>query len=213
MTLTYAPQVFDAPNEAIARQIILTAEFGHSTDRRWEVETPYLAELLASSLGLTDGMIVLDYGCGIGRLAKALIERVGCHVIGLDISYNMRLLGAQYVGSPRFTPVSPEAFTAMLAKGLTCDAAFSVWVLQHCMRPADDIALIHRALRPGGRACVVNNTGRAVPTHESGWVSDGISVQKLLSEAFTVERIGRLDSTVLPSEAIELSFIADLRKD
>ena len=33
---------------------------------------------------------VLDYGCGIGRIAKELILKTSCKVIGVDISESMR---------------------------------------------------------------------------------------------------------------------------
>ena len=37
-------------------------------------------------LKLTSDSWVLDYGCGVGRLAKVMIEHYGCRVVGVDIS-------------------------------------------------------------------------------------------------------------------------------
>jgi hypothetical protein len=47
--LTYSRAAFDVPDEAAARRIILTPEFGQDTDERWERETPYLAQLIGAS--------------------------------------------------------------------------------------------------------------------------------------------------------------------
>jgi cyclopropane fatty-acyl-phospholipid synthase-like methyltransferase len=57
--------------------------------------------------------VVLDYGCGIGRLAKAMIDASGCSVVGLDTSPEMRKLADDYVGSDRFIAVSPSQFDAL----------------------------------------------------------------------------------------------------
>ncbi len=210
---TYAPEIFNVGDEKKARAIILTAEFGQSTDQRWATETPYMAEVLGDSLAITKDMIVLDYGCGIGRLSKALIDRYGCHVIGVDIAHNMRVLAQVHVKSDRFTSVAPAAFAQLLDHGLVCDAAFSVWVLQHCFRPEQDIAVIRRAVKPAGRLCVVNNVHRAVPTRERGFVSDGIDMLDLLKRNFTVGRVGKLRADILTPQAVEQSFVADMTND
>ena len=56
------------------------------------------------ALAPNSDMVVLDYGCGVGRLAKAMIEAKGCAVIGLDISARMRTLAQDYVASDRLSP-------------------------------------------------------------------------------------------------------------
>ena len=48
---------------------------------------------------------------------------------------------------------------------MTCDAALSIWVLQHCQKLADDIVR-HCTRSPGGALFVVNQLHRAVPTVE-----------------------------------------------
>ena len=46
--LTYNPAIFDVPDIATAKRIILTPE-GVPTELRWQVETPYVAELIAQT--------------------------------------------------------------------------------------------------------------------------------------------------------------------
>jgi hypothetical protein len=71
---TFEPRVFDVGNIAQAKRIILTPE-GSTTDERWAKETPYLADLIVQHLTLRPDSVLLDYGCGIGRLAKGSLEK------------------------------------------------------------------------------------------------------------------------------------------
>jgi len=149
---------------------------------------------------------VIDYGCGVGRLSKALIERHGCRVVGVDISAKMRALAVDYVGSDRFFACPPDMLTALADNGFRADAAFSVWVLQHCFNPRDDISRLHRSLRGGGRFFIVNNTNRRVPTRERAWVDDGIDVRAMLGEYFTLREQGVPADHVTPSNLRNVVF-------
>ena len=185
MSLTYNPDVFSVSDLSAAMQIILTPE-GASTEERWKTETPYLADLIGQQLEITPQSVLLDYGCGIGRMAKALIERHGCRVIGVDISASMRAMAAMYVDSNRFFACPPEMLDGLVERGLTVDLAISIWVLQHCLAPGEDIARIRRGLRPDGRLFVLNNIIRAGPTREHGWVNDGIDLRAELGREFSL---------------------------
>lgn len=188
--LTYKPEIFDVPNIEMARRIILTDE-GSNTDERWKKETPYLADAIHYALKITPQTVLIDYGCGIGRLAKELIQRHGCSVIGVDISPSMRVLAPTYVQSPRFVACSPEMLDALVAHNFVADAAIAIWVLQHCLKPQEDIERIHRALRPGSSLFVLNNTHRAVPAHERVWVNDGLDIKALIGERFSMQLDGK----------------------
>jgi SAM-dependent methyltransferase len=191
MALTYNPGVFAVQDIQQAMNIILTPE-DSTTERRWTTETAYLADMIGQQVEIDSSTVLLDYGCGIGRIAKELITRHGCSVVGVDISPQMRMLGVAYVQSDRFMACSPEMLNSLLASGLTFHAATSIWVLQHCLDPIDDISLIQAALKPEGRFFVVNNRRRAVPTLEEGWVDDGFDVKSSLSERFELQQEGQL---------------------
>ena len=66
-----------------------------------------IADLMSRHGQLGPNDVVLDYGCGIGRMAKELILRHNCRVIGVDISPNMRALSVQYVNSDNFFACPP----------------------------------------------------------------------------------------------------------
>ena len=85
----YRSDFYEVSNLEEAMKKILTPEGGLSPSERWEIETPILAEMLTKRLNLSSNNNIIDYGCGVGRLAKELIVRTGCNVIGVDISRSM----------------------------------------------------------------------------------------------------------------------------
>jgi SAM-dependent methyltransferase len=222
MTGTYEPRVFDAPNIAQAKRIILTAE-GSGTEERWAKETPYLAEMIGRTLKLRPEMVVLDYGCGIGRLAKELIAKYRCRVVGVDISASMRGFAATYVESDRFLACAPAMLDGMIERGFACDAAITVWVLQHCLRPAEDVARIKRVLKPAAPLFLVNNIHRAVPilerklgpmgaTMAGTWANDGIDVKALVTQELAIQDEGKLAPDRIGSDLSRLTFWASFLK-
>jgi SAM-dependent methyltransferase len=180
-TATYDPRVFNVASIGDAMRIILTPE-DSTTEHRWATETPHLADLISRCCTLNQESLVLDYGCGIGRLAKELIARHGCSVVGVDISANMRALAVSHVNSDRFFACAPTMLDRLLEQNITFDLALAIWVLQHCPHVREDIARIARAPAPDRGCSVVNQRDRAVPTVESGWASDGIDIAALLRE-------------------------------
>lgn len=206
---TYNPAIFDVASIQQAKHIILTPE-GGSTAERWAKETPYLVSLIERDLQLDERSLVLDYGCGIGRMAKALIERFGCRVVGVDISPSMRALAASYVLSDRFFACAPEALDWL---GVTFDAALAVWVLQHCHQVCEDIGRIHHGLRPGGQLFVVNDQRRIVPAREVTWINDGLDVRAMLGERFAEDHAGELDPEHIGKAIADASYCATFRRN
>jgi SAM-dependent methyltransferase len=217
----YYPEIFDAADLQRAKEIILTNEGpGADTEARWAIETPYLMELMRQVFSLRSDTVVLDYGCGVGRMAKAMIDASGCSVIGLDISPNMRRLAGDYVHSDRFIAVSPGQYDIMVRAGLRVNTAIAVWVLQHCVAPYEDIARIRHSLVADGNAFVLNMPKRAVPAvldddSVSGgrftWAHDGIDVAALLRTEFRVQAEGTPDKSRTPTMADVGIYWMDLR--
>lgn len=188
---TYNPAVFNVNDIAQAMAIIMTPE-GSTTADRWEKETPYLADLIAQQFNITADSLLLDYGCGIGRMSHELIKRHNCRIVGVDISPSMRALSVMYTRTNRFMSCSHEMLQGLVARGLRFDGILPIWVLQHCAAPAQDIALIKAALKPRGDLFVVNGNVRSIPTVELGWVNDGLDIRAMLAAEFDLIRDGRL---------------------
>lgn len=206
--VTYSPAIFDVMTFPEARRVILTEESDITSEERWTTEAPYLLELAArrAKLRLTPKSLVLDYGAGIGRMATALVTQIGCRVIGVDISRNMRALSTTHVPSELYSAVSPVVLREMVARGLRFDAALSIWVLQHCYKPAQDLELIWSALSPGARLLVVNSRRRAIPAVEKLWVDDGEDVGEMLRRRFRLSQTGTLDPKVVHKVLAQASF-------
>ncbi len=178
MTLTYDPRVFLCETEEAARSIILTPEAGLSTADRWEQETAWLKERMSFPEGL-----VIDYGCGIGRLSKVIGD--SNPVLGVDLSWSMRSQAEMYVQSGIFGAVSPTMLSCLVNAGsLQAAGALSVWCLQHCLQPEQDIAMLRAAVRKGGVLYVVNRHTRFIPARHDGafvWADDEKSIVTLLT--------------------------------
>jgi|SRR6516225_4580726 SAM-dependent methyltransferase len=207
----YFPDVFEVTDLRHAQEIILTPEAGTTTAERWEKETPYLVGEIGRSLKLDGSACVVDYGCGVGRVAKGLIERFGCQVVGVDISVSMRQLAPGYVQSSDFAACAPEILDALVSRGFRATHAYACWVLQHCISPEDDLKRIDAALAPGGLLFVVNLHDRCIPT-DQGWRSDGIDVETLLTERFEKLGAGRIPEGATSPEIANRSFTMTLRK-
>ena len=207
----YQPAIFDVNDLGSAMAIILTPEGDTTTQERWETETPYLIDEIGQALNLNDNSCVLDYGCGVGRIAKGLIERFNCAVLGVDISQGMRQLAPGYVNSVRFAACAPALLDRMIAQGFRATHACACWVIQHCLDPDKDLARIDAALAGNGKLFVLNSSHRYVPT-DHGWASDGLSVEDLLDARF--ERIAKraIPAAITTPEIANTCYMTTLRK-
>lgn len=173
---TYEPRIFDCRTAEDARAIILMPESGLSTNERWERETAYLTELIDWPEA---ARLVIDYGCGIGRMMRGMQPSV----LGVDISASMRAQGEAYVlhDQPRQDRgfVTPAFLERLLERGLRAHGALAVWSLQHVLEPHEAIRQLFNALMPGSPLYVVNRDGRYLPCLEDNrfvWVNDGVDI-------------------------------------
>ncbi|MDE1828526.1 MAG: class I SAM-dependent methyltransferase [Candidatus Micrarchaeota archaeon] len=192
--VSYSPDCFNVEDVQHAKNVILGAVGDdpiEQMEERWKTETPWLTSEIAYKLCLNPEMTVVDYGCGIGRLAKGLIESTGCKIVGVDISSSMRALALEYVDSPNFSTISPLVWRTMVLDGTRFDSAYSVWVLQHCAYPGQIADTLKISLVDGGLFYVVDENDRFVPTN-AGWVDDRISVEESLNKRFSLVEKGKL---------------------
>lgn len=184
-----------------AKWVILTPDGVHTPEERWQLETPWLIKKITDWLP-TRGSKCLDYGCGIGRLAKPLIEERGWWVMGVDISPPMLKHAMEYVGPARFLATNLGGLDSLLHFGVQFDFAIVSWVLQHCEKPTEDIARIKAAVKPGGRVFVLNAySHRFVPIvngNKGEWCEDGINIWQLLADAFVPLRGDPMPQDIAP---------------
>ena len=203
----YQPSYYDVSTLEEAMGKILTPESGVSPLERWEKETPIIAEMLTNHFSLTANHKIIDYGCGVGRLAKELINRRNCSVIGVDISRSMRAFSHIYCQSDAFFSCSTKSLQTMVDSGFRADHAFAIWVLQHAEDPEEDIDLIYNALAVGSTFLVMNLDYRCLPTGK-GWEDDGINIKQLIESRFDVLEYFPAPDGAVPDLARLISFCA-----
>lgn len=204
--VAYDPaRYIDIENVDEAVNIITTPTEGMTAKQRWDEETPALMQIIERYI--FEDSLVLDYGCGIGRLAKPLIEKLRCQVVGIDISPNMRALAASLVNSPNFFALDPAMFATIQESSF--DAAISVWALQHCIDLEEALDRIASALVPGGKLVIVNNTTRCLPVENGEWADDGLDVNQMIIDAgFSTIEQGKLDELIAPGWMRDNTFWA-----
>ena len=75
----------------------------------------------------------MDYGCGVGRIAKEILfQRSDVKLIAVDNSQEMRDLALEYIGpedGERFQVMHPDKLPS---SGIaTCDVIYSIYCFQH----------------------------------------------------------------------------------
>jgi SAM-dependent methyltransferase len=208
----YNPEFFTVADLEQAKALILPPEGGTTVAERWAAETAYLTGAIGDALSLNEHTMLLDYGCGVGRLSKALIDRYGCAVTGMDISPSMRQMAVDYVGSEKFSVITPDQLRQTVRRGTRADAAIVTWVLQRCPAVREDLALLKSALKKNGLLYVLNNENAAIPT-TGGWFNDGTRIRQLLESDYTLVRYSRLPIKVTTRLISENTFIGVFRNE
>ncbi len=122
----------------------------------WREGEADLERLLASTEAvLAPEAVVLDLGCGVGRLTRALAARAAW-VHGIDVSAEMvRLAGENLDGVANVTLHVGDGVSLAGIPDASVDAVVSLVVFQHIPDPAVTLGYvtdIGRVLRPGGWA-------------------------------------------------------------
>ncbi|WP_321315169.1 tetratricopeptide repeat protein [Halarcobacter sp.] len=208
--MVYTPQIFEKNDLEDAKKIILTKEGNVSSEERWDKETSFVVDDIISKLDLDENKTILDYGCGIGRIAKELIEKTSCKIIGVDISESMRKLATEYVNSSNFEAISLEEFKNKIEEGKKFDFAYSIWVLQHCIKPQEDIKLIKKSLKDDALIYILNNLKSAVPTNK-GWIDNKVNIHSLLIKEFEEKSISKLPIEISSEKISNNTFISLLK--
>jgi trans-aconitate 2-methyltransferase len=147
------------PVVAAASDTIIWKDFSHM--REWNAEAYHRVSnpqfefgiVVLERLPLAGDELVLDVGCGTGRLTEKLLERLPRGTaVGIDLSANMLRVAADYLrprAGGRIQLVLADA--SRLPVHGVADAVFSTatfhWVLDH----PSLFASVFAALKPGGR--------------------------------------------------------------
>jgi SAM-dependent methyltransferase len=115
-------------------------------------------EELVSRLGITDGLRVLDLGCGDGTTAVPA-ARLGADVLGVDIASNLVAAGNERARSLGLTNLRFQEGDASRLDDLADDSfdlVVSIFGAMFAPRPTDVAKEVVRVTRPGGRIVMGN---------------------------------------------------------
>jgi arsenite methyltransferase len=134
------------------------------------------------ALALQPGERVLDVGAGPGLLVAEMAEVVGQsgRVTGLEISDSMLALGRRRCADPsirkRVAFVKADAVALPFPDG-TFDVAVSTQVYEYVADLEAALAELHRVLRPGGRALIIDTDWDSIVWN----AADQARMQRLLT--------------------------------
>lgn len=115
-------------------------------------------EELVASLGISEGMAVLDLGCGDGTTALPA-ARTGAEVLGVDIASNLVAAGRARAAQAGLANLRFEEGDASSLDNLPdggFDLVLSVFGAMFAPRPEDVAKEMIRVTRPGGRIVMGN---------------------------------------------------------
>jgi SAM-dependent methyltransferase len=169
----YIKEAFDVTTFAQAKNVVLSDD--PNDPKKFDRETDFLVDTIKDNITITDESVVLDFGCGMGRVSKKLIDTFNCNVIGVDISDSMLTFARLYTANVKKFIASKEC-----PQPESVDVCLAVLVLQHTENPKQEIDKICNALKPGGYLVLVNEAGRLIPGGvENGfikWATDHFDV-------------------------------------
>ena len=141
-------------------------------------QTPIFAEWWRA-ISLLRGQVVLEIGCGTGRLLPLIWERInpGGAVCGLDFSLRMLTKAkARCAGMPIYFLCAAAHYLPL--PSAICDVVLLVSTFPHLQPRTRALREIHRVLRPNGRLYRHRTIGDAVR-------NDLIPAPKKIVELFT----------------------------
>ncbi len=154
--LIYDPDFYFCKNLGDAKKVILGPWGGLSVEERWKLETEWLIERIKFD---NDEDLVIDYGCGVGRLAKEIINPI----LGVDFSQSMRLQAEVYVGKDSFSVITPDILQVLFNNGLKVSGVISAWAFQHIVDVEEIIDMLMKGMKLNGTLWLLDINERCVP--------------------------------------------------
>ena len=146
------------------------------TERFWRRGEEIVDRMLdMAEVEVGPGEVVVDIGCGVGRLTRALARRAG-RVYGLDVSREMLRLAQQHnTDLANVEWVHGDGMGLAGIENDSVDGCFSHVVFQHIPDPAitaNYVREMGRVLRPGGWTVFQVSTDPSVHRKPAGGIRD-----------------------------------------
>jgi cyclopropane fatty-acyl-phospholipid synthase-like methyltransferase len=159
-------QFWSPESEGDAKFMVAGVQAGEDDTWNDAEQLDRLKTLLTESMP-PKGFKVVDFGCGIGRIARAL-DQYGCSVIGVDVSEEMLGYAKEYCKDTSIRFIHSDGHGCSTGEEKEdritsgwADLIVTAFVFQHM--PSRDVVYdnlkdFHRVLRLGGRVVIQTNT-------------------------------------------------------
>jgi SAM-dependent methyltransferase len=190
--MSYLKEIFYPGDMQSAMDICITPD--PQKPNKFNEETHFLIKFLNSKGMLHKRPKVLDFGCGVGRISKDLVD-LGCKVVGMDFSIPMLMAAINYVDNKNFTPLINTP-TLPFAIKPEFELVICSFVLQHTEDPVKEIKFINSVMKDDATLVLVNEPYRLVPVGMDEerfvkWEDDKIDIVQEVSVEFDL--IGSYD--------------------
>lgn len=171
-----------------AKKVILAPFNSYSSEQRWKVETKY--ELSALRSYIQDNHVICDFGIGIGRISKEILEEFpDVRIVGVDSSTRMLNLCKKTIQSTLHDRLQLTPFKKLKdIKTGSVDFAFSIYTLQHLPANIFEQALreLRRIIKQGGYLYLLNGYVRGVVDtwKKQQFYDDGVCQLDVISRYF-----------------------------
>jgi SAM-dependent methyltransferase len=186
--------MFDPKDMNAARGWVTGNCNGYDTEARWKEETPFIIQAISDKLipGEKSGKILLDFGCGPGRIARGLLEaNNGLKILCVDQSEDMRRLAIENLKEfeDRSEVLSVEEYTRTYDHAkFQFDGVYCVYVLQH-VRLEDLDRIVDLVYNASDRLFLVNSVSRLAVT-DQGFKDDGKNILSMIMDRYEKIRVG-----------------------
>ena len=195
--MSYLKEAFYPNDMESAKDICITPD--PQKPNKFNEETHFLIKFLNSRGLLHKRPKVLDFGCGVGRISKDLVD-LGCEVVGMDFSIPMLMAAINYVDNKNFTPLINTATLPFEIKP-EFDLVICTFVLQHTEDPIKEIKFLKSVMKDDATLVLVNEPYRLVPMGMDKdrfveWKDDKVDIdQEVSNEFFLVDRFDYYNRT------------------
>jgi len=213
LSKVYNPDFFNVDSIESAKRLSLEL----SEYETWDEQTEWVIDLLKASKTVSEESTFIDWGVGVGRISKAIIDTFNCKVVGLDISNTMLEHSVQYVNNENYSTLTFDKFKAENIQGRFTHA-IATWTLQHSPTSQYDISFLTRSLTNNGKLLVVDSFNKKIPKlinadpKGAEWYDDGIKNRIELERWYVPLMLGGLPTKIHTAQKASQSWWALLIK-